>query len=113
MDGIFGNRWSGSGMSYCEHCQCNVRSATGFALPRTNDPRDPARRAYLAWHEQRLFELWRLWGRAIPASNPPGRVIAHAGGGALRPLGLKAGRGLAENLFSAPPPQHGPLARWA
>jgi hypothetical protein len=60
VDGIFGNRWSGSGMCYCEHCQQNFRAASGLALPRTNDPRDPARRAYLAWHERRLFELWRL-----------------------------------------------------
>src|SRR5947207_1076848 len=54
VDGIFGNRWSGSGMCYCEHCQLNFRAASGLALPRTNDPRDPARRAYLAWH------LWRV-----------------------------------------------------
>src|SRR5438876_246598 len=38
VDGIFGNRWSGSGMCYCEHCQRNFRAASGLALPRTNDP---------------------------------------------------------------------------
>src|SRR6059036_3959635 len=47
VDGIFCNRSSGSGMCYCEHCQRNFRAATGLALPRTTDPRDPARRAYL------------------------------------------------------------------
>src|SRR5713101_5354144 len=78
VDGIFGNRWSGSGMCYCEHCRRNFRSAAGFALPRTNDPRDPARRAYLAWHEQRLFELWRLWDGEIRAIKPHARFIANA-----------------------------------
>src|SRR5438132_1772400 len=89
VDGIFGNRWSGSGMCYCEHCRANFRAATGFDLPRTTDPRDPRRRAYLAWHEQRLFELWRLWNREIRAINPRARFIANAGGGALSPLDMK------------------------
>jgi len=61
VDGIFSNRWSGSGMCYCEHCQKNFKSASGFELPRTNNPRDPGRRAYMEWRQQRLFELWRLW----------------------------------------------------
>jgi hypothetical protein len=29
VDGIFSNRWAGSGMCYCEHCQKNFKSATG------------------------------------------------------------------------------------
>ena len=45
VDGIFINRWDGSGMCYCAHCQSNFRAATGFELPRTTNPQDPARRA--------------------------------------------------------------------
>jgi hypothetical protein len=60
VDGIFSNRWEGSGMCYCEHCQANFKLATGFDLPRTSNPQDPARRAYIVWEQQRLFELWRL-----------------------------------------------------
>ena len=48
VDGIFINRWAGSGMCYCEHCRTNFRAATGHELPRTDDPQDPARRAYIA-----------------------------------------------------------------
>ena len=36
---------------------------------RTN-PQDPARRAYILWRQQRLFELWRLWDGEIRKINP-------------------------------------------
>src|SRR6478609_5809227 len=56
VDGIFSNRWSGSGMCFCEHCTANFRKAAGMDLPRTNDPQNPSRRAYIEWHQKRLFE---------------------------------------------------------
>ena len=52
VDGIFTNRWSGSGMCYCEHCQKNFRDFSGLDLPRTNDPQDPARRQYILWNQR-------------------------------------------------------------
>src|SRR6202041_3735632 len=53
-DGIFMNRWDGSGDCYCRHCRENFKSATGFDLPRTSDPRDPVRVAFHLWRQQRL-----------------------------------------------------------
>ena len=47
MDGFFVNRWDGSGDCYCVHCQKNFKDASGMELPRTNDPQDPARKAYI------------------------------------------------------------------
>ena len=70
VDGIFINRWAGSGMCYCEHCRTNFRAATGHELPRTDDPHDPARRAYIVWHQKRLFELWRLWDGEVREDQP-------------------------------------------
>ncbi len=61
VDGIFINRWDGVPTCYCAHCQANFRQATGRDLPRTDNPRDPAHRAYLVWRQDRLFQLWRLW----------------------------------------------------
>ncbi|MGI8602062.1 MAG: twin-arginine translocation signal domain-containing protein [Verrucomicrobiales bacterium] len=58
VDGIFINRWDGSGMCYCEHCQKNFKAASGHELPRTDDTQHPARRAYILWRQQRLFDLW-------------------------------------------------------
>ncbi len=54
VDGIFSNRWAGSGMCYCEHCQENFKAASGMDLPRTNNPQDPARRAHMGWRQQTI-----------------------------------------------------------
>ena len=113
VDGIFSNRWSGSGMCYCEHCEQNFRNASGMELPRTNDPQDPRRRAYLLWREQRLFDLWRLWDSEIRKINPEARFIANTGGGALSELDMKTIGELAETLFADRQARRGLAAPWA
>src|SRR5258706_3683560 len=89
VDGVFSNRWAGSGMCYCEHCQRNFKAATGLELPRTNDPHDPRRRAHIEWRQQRLFELWRLWDSEIRKINLKACYIPNTGGGALRDMDMK------------------------
>ncbi len=112
-DGIFTNRWAGSGMCYCEHCQQNFRAFSGLSLPRTLDPRDPARRQYIVWHQQRLFELWRLWNEKIQAINPNASYLANAGGGALSDLDMKTIGELAPTLFADRQARSGLMAPWA
>jgi hypothetical protein len=34
VDGIFANRWSGSGTCYCEHCRRNFRAFSGLEIPQ-------------------------------------------------------------------------------
>jgi hypothetical protein len=76
VDGIFSNRWAPQGGDcYCVHCQQNFKSATGHDLPRTSDPRDPVRRAYLEWRKARLIELWKKWDATVRATNPEARFI--------------------------------------
>jgi hypothetical protein len=89
VDGIFTNRWAGSGMCYCVHCQENFRAFSGMDLPRTNDPQNPARREYIVWRQKRLFELWKVWDAAIQSINPNSSFIPNAGGGALSGLDMK------------------------
>jgi hypothetical protein len=113
VDGIFSNRWAGSGMCYCEHCQRNFKAAYGMELPRTNDPQDPARRNYILWQQQRLFELWRLWDAEIRKINPNARFIANSGGGALSSLDMKTIGELAEILFADRQARRGLMAPWA
>jgi hypothetical protein len=113
VDGIFTNRWAGSGMCYCEHCQRNFRSAYGMELPRTNDPQDPRRRAYILWRQQRLFELWRLWDSEIRKINPGARYIANAGGGALSSLDMKTIGDMAATLFADRQARRGLMPPWA
>ena len=113
VDGVFSNRWAGSGMCYCERCTRNFKSATGFDLPRTADPQNPARRAYNAWHQQRLFELWDVWDKAIREANPKARFVANSGGGALSELNMKTMGEKASILFADRQARSGLTPAWA
>src|SRR5437870_2839282 len=113
VEGIFTNRWAGSGMCYCENCQTNFRAASGLDLPRTNDPQHPARRSYILWRQQRLFELWRLWDSEISKINPDARYIANAGGGATSELDMKTIGELAPTLFADRQARRGLMPPWA
>ena len=85
-DGIFLNRWNGSGQCFCRHCRENFKLATGFDLPRTTDPQDPARRAYLIWSRERLIALLDVWNGAIRRINPEASMIPNNGSGATNNL---------------------------
>ena len=112
VDGIFSNRWAGSGMCYCEHCQKNFREFSGLDLPRTTNPQDPARRQYIVWQQKRLFDLWRLWDAEIKI-NPDASFIANSGGGALSELDMKTIGELAPTLFADRQARRGLMPPWA
>ena len=113
-DAIFINRWDGSGMCFCEHCRKNFRAASGHdELPRTNDPQDPARRAYLLWRQQRLFDLWRLWDAEVRKINPDSCVIPNTGGGATSTLDMQRIGELAPTLIADRQARRGLTAPWA
>jgi Hypothetical glycosyl hydrolase 6/Beta-galactosidase trimerisation domain len=113
VDGIFTNRWAGSGMCYCIHCRENFRAFSGMDLPRTNDPRNPARREYIVWRQKRLFELWRRWDSVIKSINPGASYIANAGGGDLSSLDMKTIGELAPTLFADRQGRSGVTPPWA
>ncbi len=112
-DAIFTNRWAGSGMCYCQHCRENFHAAAGLDLPRTSNPQDPARKQYILWRQQRLFELWRLWNEKIRAINPNACYMANAGGGALSDLDMKTINQLAPTMVADRQGRNGLMAPWA
>jgi hypothetical protein len=112
VDGIFINRWDGSGQCYCEHCRKNFREATGHELPRANSPRDPARHAYILWRQERLFALWRKWDDAVRAINPDSCVIPNGGGGATSSLDMKRIGELAPTLMADHQARRGVMPPW-
>jgi Hypothetical glycosyl hydrolase 6/Beta-galactosidase trimerisation domain len=113
VDGVFSNRWAGSGMCFCKSCQVLFRDYSGHDLPRTTDAQDPVRRQYLLWHEERLFDLWRLWDTEIKKVNPNAAYLANAGGGALSELDMKTIGTLAPTLFADRQARHGLMPPWA
>ena len=74
-EGIFSNRWAGSGVCYCEHCQKNFKTATGLDIPTTANRLDPAYQQWNAWQTDRLKELWFLWDEEIRKIKPTSRFI--------------------------------------
>jgi Hypothetical glycosyl hydrolase 6/Beta-galactosidase trimerisation domain len=85
VQGIFANRWAGSGPCYCESCRRGFRAASGHELPGERAD-DPARGAYLRWRRQRLLELWDVWDAAIRDRRPEARFIPNG------PPGLESAR---------------------
>lgn len=112
VDAIFINRWDGSGLCYCEHCRRNFREAAGHDLPHTTNPQDPARRAYLLWQQQRLFDLWRLWDNEVRTINPDSCVIPNTGGGATSSLDMRRIGELAPTLMADRQARRGLAAPW-
>lgn len=112
-DGIFVNRWDGSGMCYCEHCQNNFHAFSGMDLPRTSDPQNPARREYIVWHQKRLFELWRVWNDKIQSINPNASFLPNGGGGTMSGLDMKTFGALASTACADRQGRAGLTPSWA
>jgi hypothetical protein len=92
-EGIFSNRWNGSGMCYCEHCVKNFKEFSGgMELPRVGsarqvagtradggDTQSPSEAAalvkYREWNVARLKELWFLWDAEIRKIKSTSRFI--------------------------------------
>ncbi|MGH7967434.1 MAG: twin-arginine translocation signal domain-containing protein, partial [Limisphaerales bacterium] len=113
VDGIFINRWDGSGMCYCEHCRRNFREASGLDLPHSVNPQDPARHAYILWRQERLFELWQLWDATVRKVNPDSCVIPNTGGGATSSLDMDRIGKLAPTLIADRQARRGLMPPWA
>jgi hypothetical protein len=74
-DGIFSNRWAGSGICYCEHCREGFRKFSGSDIPKSADKFDPVYRKYMEWSTGRLKELWVLWDSVIRKQKSTSRFI--------------------------------------
>ena len=95
-EGIFSNRWSGSGTCYCEHCVKNFKEFSGgMEIPRGSGARSggvpgagnaagsgsqtaesaAAAAKYSEWNVARLKDLWFLWDAEIRKIKPTARFI--------------------------------------
>jgi hypothetical protein len=113
VDGIFINRWAGSGMCYCRHCEATFKAATGHELPRNLGPRDAAQREYVLWRQTRLFDLWQLWDREVRTINPDSCVIPNTGGGATAYMDMKRIGERAAMMVADRQARSGVMAPWA
>jgi hypothetical protein len=112
VDGVFSNRWAGHGPCYCESCRRLFREFSGAELPVEMDVKNPVARQYRTWHEQRLFELWRLWDKTVRGINPEACFIANSGGGALSELDMATIGEMAPILFADKQARRGVMPPW-
>ncbi len=113
VEGIFGNRWAGGEICYCDFCRSTFRAAYNMDLPLARDPSDPAYRNWYLWRQARLFAIWDRWDETIRAENPNACFIANSGGGALSTLSMKTIGERAGILFADRQARHGTMAIWA
>lgn len=111
-DGIFLNRWDGSGECHCQSCRTLFGAASGFDLPISTDTQDPARHAYLIWSRERLITLLDKWNSTIRAINPDASMIPNNGSGARNPLDALETSARAPLLVADRQSRHGLAAPW-
>ena len=112
VEGIFCNRWSGSGPCYCESCQALFKDRSERELPRQGDP-TAHWVEYSAWRQGRLMDLWQLWERRIMAIKPEARLIPNIGGGPLSELDMDACGRRAVMMVADRQGRHGQMPPWA
>ncbi len=113
IDGIFSNRWSGSGICWCDHCRRNFRAFCGRDLPRTADRSDPA---WITWREfanHRLFELWDVLDAAVRSVRPEAAFIPNTGGGANAEIDMRRAGARAPFLVADRQARFGVQLAWA
>ncbi|MEK7766408.1 MAG: hypothetical protein AAB368_09235, partial [bacterium] len=83
VDGIFINRWAGSGPCWCPYCRAGFRAETGRDLPHGLERPGPERRAWAAWRERRLLALWDRWRDVVTEARPGCAVVPNTGPGEI------------------------------
>lgn len=112
LDGIFCNRWQGSGICYCSRCAQEFRDAKGFELPGGRDFDDPAMKAYMTWHDERLMDLCRTWDNEIIRNNPGMRYIPNSTVGLGRSLDNKVLADYSDVLYADRQGRDGLMTPW-
>ncbi len=65
LDGVFCNRWAGSGVCYCSNCQKKFFEWSGKEIPVDQSYDNPDFLQYMEWRENRLFELCETWNNTV------------------------------------------------
>jgi hypothetical protein len=111
-EGIFLNRWAGSGDCHCPQCRKSFKSATGFDLPTTDDPQDAVNRAFIRWRQQRLYDCIDLWNNTIRAIRSDSSMIPNNASGALIEQDAIELSKRAPMLVADRQARHGTVAPW-
>jgi Beta-galactosidase trimerisation domain. len=111
-EGIFLNRWEGSGDCFCPQCRKNFKASSGFDLPANDNPQDPIYRAFFRWRQQRFYECIDLWNSTIRAIRPDSSMIPNNAAGAMIAQDAVELSRRAPMLVADRQARHGTVAPW-
>ncbi|HEY2015132.1 MAG TPA: hypothetical protein VGH38_16600, partial [Bryobacteraceae bacterium] len=111
-EGIFLNRWEGSGDCFCTHCREDFKRTTGFDIPTTDDARDQTHQAFLRWRQQRLYDCIDRWNLTIRGIRPDSSMIPNNASGALIASDAVELSRRAPMLVADRQARHGTVAPW-
>jgi hypothetical protein len=111
-EGIFLNRWEGSGDCFCTHCREDFKGTTGFDIPTTDDPRDQTHQAFLRWRQQRLYDCIDRWNLTIRGIRSDSSMIPNNASGALIAQDAVELSRRAPMLVADRQARHGTVAPW-
>ena len=113
LDGIFCNRWPGSGVCYCASCRKGFYDFCGREIPKVLVPGDETTRLYEKWHEMRAFQLARCWDDEIRKHRPAMRFIPNSAVGTEPFLDNKELGVYSDVLYADRQGRSGLMAPWA
>lgn len=111
-EGIFLNRWAGSGTCFCAECRKNFKKATTYDLPTAEDPQDAVYRTFIRWRQQRLYGCIDLWNETIRKIRQDSSMIPNNGSGALIEQDAIELSKRAPMLVADRQARHGTVAPW-
>jgi hypothetical protein len=111
-EGIFLNRWDGSGDCFCSHCRENFKRSTGLDIPATENPTDHAHQAFIRWRQERLYDCIDRWNATIRAIRSDSSMIPNNASGALIAQDAVELSRRAPMLVADRQARHGTVAPW-
>ena len=72
VDGFHVNRWTGSGICYCEHCRKEFFDYCGLKLPTDDNKQDDAWDFYNKWLGIKQLHIWDNLNETVQKINPNG-----------------------------------------
>lgn len=113
IDAIFGNRWAGHGICYCDSCVKSFNEDTGRLLPAKADRFDEDWLVWQDWRRKRLTAQIAQWNDVVKSVHPHARYIPNMGANSILEYDLNFIKETTPILFCDHQGRDGVTVPWA
>lgn len=113
IDAVFGNRWAGHGICYCDSCRKNFNADTGRNLPLKADRFDADWLSWQDWRRKRLTAQIGHWNDVVKSVRPHARYIPNMGANSILEYDLNFIKKTTPILFCDHQGRDGVTVPWA